>query len=108
MKKILLMAYMVSGLLAGTTAMATTARSMHSSMRTLMGLELDTIAAVCIGGVSLMGGRGNLIGVVIGVFIIGVINNGMSIIGAGPAVQGTVKGAVIIAAVAIDCIRRAR
>jgi ribose/xylose/arabinose/galactoside ABC-type transport system permease subunit len=79
---------------------------MSSSMGTLTGLELDSIAAVTVGGVSLMGGRGTLIGVVIGVLIIGVINNGMSLLGADIALQSTVTGAVIFSAVAIDCIRR--
>jgi len=107
-KKIQLMVYMISGLLAGVAGIATMGRSMHASMRTLMGLEIDTISAVAIGGVSLFGGRGNLIGVVIGVIIIGVINNGMTILGAGPGIGGIVKGVIIIIAVAIDCIRRAR
>jgi len=107
-KKTQLMVYMVSGLLAGVAGVATLGRSAHASMRTLMGLEIDTISAVAIGGVSLMGGRGNLIGVVIGVLILGVINNGMTILGAGPGAEGVVKGAIIIVAVAIDCIRRVR
>jgi ribose/xylose/arabinose/galactoside ABC-type transport system permease subunit len=59
-----------------------------------------------IGGVSLAGGRGTVIGAVIGVIIIGVINNGMSVLGADPAVQGIAKGAIIIGAVAIDYLRR--
>ena len=102
------MVYMISGLLAGVAGIATMGRSMHASMRTLMGLEIDSISAVAIGGVSLMGGTGNLIVVVIGVIILGVINNGMTILGAGPGAEGIVKGAIIITAVAIDCIRRTR
>jgi len=81
---------------------------MSASMRTLGGLELDSIAAVCVGGISLAGGKGSLIGAVIGVLIIGVINNGMSVLGAGPAVQGIAKGVIIFAAVAIDYMRRRR
>ena len=107
-RKTQLMVYMISGLLAGVAGIATMGRSMHASMRTLMGLEIDSISAVAIGGVSLMGGTGNLIGVVIGVIILGVINNGMTILGAGPGAEGIVKGAIIITAVAIDCIRRTR
>ena len=75
-------------------------------MRSLMNLELDTIAAVSIGGVSLAGGKGNLIGVILGVIIVGVIKNGMSFVGAGPFVQNFVQGWVIIAAVAVDYYRR--
>ena len=71
-----------------------------------VGLELDSIAAVVIGGVSLMGGRGTIIGVLIGVMIMGVVNNGMNIIGIHPAFQSIVKGLIIFAAVAIDYLRR--
>jgi ribose/xylose/arabinose/galactoside ABC-type transport system permease subunit len=101
-----LLAFVISGFLAGLSGIITIGRIMSASMRTLEGLELDSIAAVCIGGVSLMGGRGNLIGAVIGVMIISVINNGMSVLGAGPAVQDIAKGAIIVTAVAIDYLRR--
>jgi len=72
----------------------------------VVGLELDSIAAVVIGGVSLMGGRGNVIGAVIGVIILGVINNGMNVFAVSPAYQDIVNGAIIIAAVAADYVRR--
>ena len=98
--------YVISGLLAGLAGVIITGRVMSAAMVTLQGLELDTIAAVTVGGVSLAGGKGNLIGVVLGVLIIGVINNGMSILGAGPSVQGVVKGTIIFIAVAVDYIRK--
>lgn len=98
--------YVISGFLAGLAGLIATARVLSASMLTATGLELDSIAAVFVGGVSLMGGRGSLIGVVLGTIIIGVINNSMSILGAQPPMQGIVKGAIIITAVAIDCIRR--
>jgi ribose transport system permease protein len=93
-------------MLAGIAGIISTARVMSASMQTLTGLELDSIAAVVIGGVSLAGGRGNIIGVVLGVLIIGVINNAMSILGAPPTLQGIVKGAIIISAVVVDYVRR--
>jgi ribose/xylose/arabinose/galactoside ABC-type transport system permease subunit len=77
-------------------------------MQTLSGLELDSITAVCVGGVSLAGGKGSLIGVIIGVLLIGVINNGMSVMGAAPAVMSIVKGGILFGAVALDYIRRNR
>ena len=101
-----LITYMISGFLAGLAAMITVARTMCVMTRTLLGLELDTIAAVVVGGVSLFMGRGTIIGAIIGVLIIGVIDNGMSVLGAGPALQGIAKGAIIFAAVAIDVWRR--
>jgi len=100
--------YAISGFCAGLAGSIMLGRVMSASMRTLEGLEMDSIAAAAIGGVSLMGGRGNLIGVVIGAIIIGVVNNGMSVLGAGPDTQGIVKGLIIIVAVAIDYIRGRR
>jgi len=105
-KRTTLLAYGISGLLAGLAAVITLSRSLTASMVTLNGLELDTIAAVVIGGISLSGGRGSIIGVVIGVIILGVINNGMNIIGVGPALQDLIKGAIILTAVTIDVVRR--
>ena len=105
-KRILLIVYMISGILAGLAGIMITARTMSSMMRTLSGLELDTIAAATVGGISLAGGKGSIIGVVLGVLIIGVLNNGMSILGATITAQGVVKGGIIIAAVAIDYLRR--
>jgi len=107
-KNILFSVYVIAGFLAGLAGIITTARVMSASMRTLGGLEIDSIAAVTIGGISLAGGKGNVIGAIIGVLIIGVINNAMSVLGAGPDVQGIVKGAIIFTAVAADYIRRQR
>lgn len=105
-KRTIFFAYGISGLLAGLAAVITLSRSLTSSMVTLSGLELDTIAAVVIGGISLNGGRGSIVGVVTGVIILGVINNGMNIIGVGPALQDLIKGAIILTAVTIDVVRR--
>jgi len=107
-RNILFSVYIISGFLAALAGIILTSRIMSASMKSLGGLELDSIAAVVIGGVSLAGGRGTIIGAIIGVIIIGVINNGMSVLGADPAVQGIAKGAIIITAVAIDFARRRR
>jgi ribose/xylose/arabinose/galactoside ABC-type transport system permease subunit len=66
------------------------------------GIELDAIAAVVIGGTSLSGGRGSVAGTVLGCLIIGVLNNGLTLLDVSPFWQQVVKGLVIIAAVAID------
>jgi len=105
-RAIKLVVFMISGFMAGIAGVIFTSRVMSASMQSLEGLELDSIAAVCVGGVSLMGGKGNIIGVVLGVLIIGIINNGMSVMGAGPALQGIVKGVIIFIAVATDYLRR--
>ena len=103
---ILFAVYVVSGFLGALAGFVMMARVMIGGLTTVVGLELDAIAAVVIGGVSLMGGRGNVIGAVIGVIILGVINNGMNVFAVNPAYQDIVKGAIIIAAVAVDYIRR--
>jgi len=103
---VLFSVYAISGFLAGLGGVMSMARMGASSMKTLAALELDSIAAVCIGGTSLMGGRGGMIGTLIGVLIIGVVDNSLSVLGANPAVQGIVKGGIIFTAVAIDYVRR--
>jgi inositol transport system permease protein len=64
--------------------------------------ELDAIAAVVIGGTSLLGGRGTVTGTVIGVLIIGVINNGLDLLNVSSYYQQIIKGVIIIGAVLID------
>lgn len=105
-KNILFSAYVISGFLAALAGIIMLGRMACASMAAASALVLDSIAAVSIGGVSLMGGRGTLIGVIIGVMIIGVIRNGMNIIGIHPAYQDIVSGLVIITAVSIDYLRR--
>jgi ribose/xylose/arabinose/galactoside ABC-type transport system permease subunit len=107
-KYITLCVFLISGFMSGLAGVIITSRVMSAAMRTLSGLELDALASVFVGGVSLAGGKGTVIGVVLGVFIVGVINNSMSVMGANPAVFGVVKGIIIIAAVTIDYIRRRR
>jgi ribose/xylose/arabinose/galactoside ABC-type transport system permease subunit len=104
--RILLTSYIISGFLAALSGFILLARMMAASMNAIKGLELDSIAAVVVGGVSLAGGRGTLVGVVIGTIILGAINNGMNVMAVDPAYQDIVKGVIIIVAVTIDMIRR--
>jgi ribose/xylose/arabinose/galactoside ABC-type transport system permease subunit len=105
-KRILFSVYAISGFLAAFAGLIAIARVMGASMTVMGGLELDTIAAVVIGGISLMGGRGNIIGAIIGAIIIGVVNNGLNIMGVGSGIQSLVKGIIIFTAVAVDMQRR--
>ncbi|MBA7670489.1 Ribose import permease protein RbsC [subsurface metagenome] len=98
--------YVICGFTAALAGIIMLGRIMCASMAAGTGLLFDAISSVVIGGVSLFGGRGTVIGVIIGVMIIGVINNGMNIMGLHPALQSIAKGAVIFVAVAIDSTRR--
>ncbi|MFC7404112.1 ABC transporter permease [Georgenia alba] len=100
--------YAFSGLLAGVAGMMLAGRL--SSANALMGelLELDTIAAVVIGGTALYGGQGRVSGTIIGVFIIGVLANGLNILGVSDFWQRIITGVIIVAVVALDQWRRRR
>jgi len=107
-KNILFSVYAISGFFSGLAAFIMVGRIMLSSMRSMEGLEIDSIAAATVGGVSLMGGRGTLIGMVLGTLIIGFVNNAMTVLNVDPSVMGVVKGSIIILAVVIDYMRRRR
>jgi fructose transport system permease protein len=98
--------YIISGLLAALGGTIRTARVMSVSYSSFDGLELQSIAAAVIGGMSLFGGKGNMVGVVLGALMIGVIRNGMSILGADPFLESTVLGVLVILFVGIDTWRR--
>jgi ribose/xylose/arabinose/galactoside ABC-type transport system permease subunit len=104
--KIQILCFAISGLMAGISAWATMSRIACFTMAAVEGLEIDAISIAVIGGISLAGGRGSVIGVIIGTFILGVINNGMNILAVAPAYQTITKGFIIYGAVAIDYWRR--
>lgn len=98
--------FVISGLMVGLAAVSIESRMMVVSVRTLAGLQVDSIAAVAIGGVSIYGGRGTIVGVLLGVLILAVIDSGLGALGASTEVQNTVKGAIIILAVSVEYFRR--
>ncbi len=100
--RIKLAVYALGGALAGVAGLLTAARLDSATPNAGFGYELDSIAAVVIGGTSLSGGRGTIIGTVLGCLIIGVLNNGLVLLQVSPFWQQVVKGFVILAAVAID------
>jgi len=102
---ILVYVYLISGSLAALAGLVGMGRAGSASLNVATNLELDSIASVVIGGVSLFGGKGTLFGVVLGVIVIGVIHNGMVVASLNPFLQQVVKGAVLVLAVAIDAIR---
>ena len=96
------MVYAVCGLLSALAAIVLTARLNSAQPIAGFNYELDAIAATVIGGTSLMGGQGSVIGTLIGALIMGVLRNGLNLLGVSSFVQQVVIGAVIIGAVLID------
>jgi ribose/xylose/arabinose/galactoside ABC-type transport system permease subunit len=99
-------AYVISGITAAISALILTSRLNSAEPVAGTGYELDVIAAVVIGGTSLMGGRGGVWGTLIGALLIGVINNGMNLLGISAYFQLVVKGLIIIGAVLLDRLRQ--
>jgi ribose transport system permease protein len=98
--------YAISGLLNGLAGMIEASRLMTGQPTAGQGYELQVIAAVVIGGGSLRGGEGSVIGTLIGAFIMGLLSNGSDLLGISPYHQQAIIGAVIILAVAVDELRK--
>jgi ribose/xylose/arabinose/galactoside ABC-type transport system permease subunit len=94
--------YGISGMLSGLAAVILTARLNSAQPIAGMMYELDAIAATVIGGTSLLGGEGTVLGTLIGALIMAVLRNGLNILGVSSFVQQVVIGSVIIVAVLID------
>ena len=94
--------FMIMGMLAALAGLIFAARLNTATPKAGQGFELDVIAAVFIGGASAMGGVGQVAGAVIGAFIMGVMNNGMSIMGVNIDWQQVIKGLVLLGAVVFD------
>jgi len=101
-KRVIFSVYVVSGLIIGIAAWLTIGRVGSASPNADPLLNLDTITAVVIGGTSLFGGRGTLLGTLIGAFIITVVQNGLSLAGLDQAYRVLAIGVLVIVAVAVD------
>ena len=100
-KRVKIICLTIVGSLAGLATLVLTARSHAARPDAGAGIELDVIAAVILGGAALSGGRGTIIGALIGSLMIGVLNNGLNLVGVDPSLQLMVKGLIIWFAVAI-------
>ena len=98
----LVLVYAIAGMLAGLSAVILTSKNLTAQSGMGFTYELDAIAMAVIGGVSLFGGRGSIIGTVIGALIIGVITSGFTFLRLGAYYQEMVLGAIIVGAVALD------
>ncbi len=104
-KRYRLIAYTLSGFSAGLAGVILTARLYAAAPQAATGLEFSVIAAVVLGGTSLAGGKGTLLGTAIGVLILGTLNNGMTLLSLSSDYQQIVQGLVLALAVAIDQFR---
>lgn len=104
-KRITVWAYVICGACASLAGVVLACRLNAGEAIAGTGYELDAIAAVVIGGTSLMGGRGTIIGTVIGALVIGVINNGLNLLNVHSYWQLVAKGAIILVAVIIDQLK---
>ncbi|WLQ05701.1 ABC transporter permease [Arthrobacter oryzae] len=100
--RVLFSVYAISGALAGLSGIMLSSRVISGSPSLGQGYELDAIAAVVIGGASLMGGRGTIWGTVLGLLLIQTLNNGLDILTVPAYWQDVIKGVLIVTAVAID------
>ena len=101
-KRLTFLTFINMGVLSALAALVFAARLNTATPKAGLGFELDVIAAVFIGGASMSGGIGTVVGAVVGAFIMGVMNNGMSILGIGIDWQQGIKGMVLLAAVIFD------
>lgn len=104
-KKVLMQVYILMGVLAGLAGLLQSARLGSGDPQAGILFELNAIAAVVLGGTSLFGGRGTVVGTLIGVLVIGVLETGLQLIGVPTYWQQVAKGAVILAAVVLDQVK---
>lgn len=100
--------YVLSGVLAAITGLLLTARLFSAQPQVAVGLELDAIGAAVLGGVSLFGGVGSVVGASIGALIIGVLGNGLNLMGVPSFIQQVIKGIVLVLAVVVDLYSKRR
>ncbi|HEN7107566.1 TPA: ribose ABC transporter permease [Streptococcus agalactiae] len=108
LNKVKIIIYTISGIMASISGLIITSRLSSAQPTAGASYEMDAIAAVVLGGTSLSGGKGRIIGTLIGALIIGVLNNGLNIIGVSAFWQQVVKGIVILMAVLLDRFKVAK
>jgi putative multiple sugar transport system permease protein len=104
--KVFFWVYTNMGLLSAVAGIVLSARNASSTPKAGDGFEMDAIASCYIGGAAVAGGSGTILGAVIGAFIMGILNNGMSLYGWSTDIQKIVKGAVLLGAVTVDVVSK--
>jgi ribose transport system permease protein len=107
-KMIMILVYAISGGLASITGILLTARLWSAQPQMAAGLELDAIAASVIGGVSLFGGVGSVVGACMGALIVGMLGNGLNLLRIPSYYQQVIKGVVFVVAVILDMFTKRR
>ncbi len=105
-KRVFFWVYANMGLLCGLAGIVLSARNASATPKAGDGFEMDAIASCYIGGAATSGGVGTVIGAVVGAFIMGILNNGMSMAGFDTNLQSVVKGAVLLGAVTVDLVSK--
>ena len=103
-----LLAYTLSGFTAALAGVVLASRLMSGQPNAGIGFELDAIAAVVLGGTSITGGRGSIIGTLIGAVTLGLLNNGLNLMSVSPYTQKILKGAIILVAIYAGSFKRER
>ena len=101
-RRVKFLVYVIGGVLTGFAAVILMGRLSSAQPNMGQGFELDAIAAVVLGGTSLMGGRGSIWGTLVGALVIGILNNGFNLLSVDPYFQLVAKGGVILLAVLLD------
>ena len=104
--KVFFWVYTNMGVLAAIAGIVLSARNGSSTPKAGDGFEMDAIASCYIGGAAVAGGSGTILGAVIGAFVMGILNNGMSLFGWSTDIQKIVKGAVLLGAVTVDVLSK--
>ncbi len=107
-KRVLFWVFVNMGVLSALSGMVFAARLNAATPKAGTGFELDAIAACFIGGASTAGGIGTIFGAMIGALVMGVLNNGMSLMGVGIDWQQSIKGLVLLFAVAFDVFSKSK
>ncbi|UXT20646.1 ribose ABC transporter permease [Agrobacterium tumefaciens] len=100
-QRVKLAVYGISGVTAALAALILTGRLMSGQPNAGVGFELDAIAAVVLGGTAIAGGRGLILGTLIGAVLLGILNNGLNLMGINPYLQDVIKGGIILLAIYI-------
>ena len=101
-KKVIIIAYVISGFMGALSGLVLSSMNLQASAGQAKGYENDVLAAIVLGGVSLRGGSGTIQGAMFGTLLIGILTNGLQLLGVASVYHDLIKGLIIITAVAID------